>query len=440
MSARGTHRTNGGRKNERQSSVVGSKVSDASNRSRRSLPKGGIREQDGLKVAEGALTESAKSGASGKEGMTQRLLKAAAVVSGLLIVLLIIGAIALAALSNTSAFLVTSIQAYDSEHVSADNVVRLANIADGTTLLNVDEEAIQAGVKKNPWIASVNVERVFPDTLRLTTNERKLGAVVTMGSGGVTWLLGNDNAWIEPMKLSVSQNESTNDAALTKANEMGVILISDVPSTVNPVAGAQCQDNSILTVMSIASQLSNDFKKRVVCYSASSVDDISCILDNGVEVLLGSDNSIDTKEAVAKRMLDEYSGQVTYINVRTPSRPTYRRVESEYVREGTGATGVAVDTGSVVPNANKKKDEKNNNKGDTASDGSSQNTEATDLENSEATSDTASNGTAASGANAYDSQQMGQDWSAQQQQSATDDTYSSYGYSNEYAYDQNGTY
>ncbi len=367
--------------------------------------------------------------------MAQRVLKVAAVVSGLLIVVLIIGAIALAALSNTSAFLVTSIQTYDSEHVSADTVARLANVADGTTLLNLDEEAIQAGVKRNPWVASVNIERVFPDTLRLSTNERKLGAVVTMGSGGVTWLLGDDNAWIEPVKLSVSQNESTNDAALAKANELGVILISNVPSNVNPVAGAQCQDSSILTVMSIASQLSEGFKKRVVCYSASSVDDISCILDNGVEVLFGSDNSIDTKESVAQRMLDEYSGQVTYINVRTPSRPTYRRVESEYVREGTGATGVAVDTGSVVPNANKKKDEKTN-KGDANADSSD--TSASD-ETEQSQSD--SNGYDASTSNttgSSENHQSGQEGSTQS--GVANNAYSDYGYVDGYGYDQTSTY
>ena len=73
--------------------------------------------------------------------MAQRVLKVAAVVSGLLIVVLIIGAIALAALSNTSAFLVTSIQTYDSEHVSADTVARLA-YETGTPLIGVREGTV----------------------------------------------------------------------------------------------------------------------------------------------------------------------------------------------------------------------------------------------------------------------------------------------------------
>nr|MCR5392904.1 cell division protein FtsQ/DivIB [Olsenella sp.] len=95
-------------------------------------------------------------------------------------------------------------------------------------------------------------------------------------------------------------------------------------------------------------QLTPEFRNQVVCYSASSDDDISCILSNGVEVSFGQVRNVDTKESVAKRILDEFGGQVTYINVRVPSHPTYRRVNSTYVREGSGATGSLLDEQDTV--------------------------------------------------------------------------------------------
>lgn len=274
-----------------------------------------------------------------------RALRIVAIVSGGLIILLISIAIAVAILSTMNVFEVTNVEADGTEHVKPEDVVQLADVPKGTTLLRFDGEQIEQNVLRNPWVASIEIERVFPDTLRLHAKERKPGAVVSMGTGGIAWLMGDDGVWIEPLKLKVEESESVNDVALKQAASLGVVLISDVPSSVQPDAGTHTTDKSIETVFSIAGQLSEEFRGQVVCYSAASEDDISCILKNGVEVSLGSDSEIRSKEAVAKRILEEYGGQVTYINVRIPSRPTYRRVDSEFVREGTGAMGSAVDKG-----------------------------------------------------------------------------------------------
>ena len=90
----------------------------------------------------------------------------------------------------------------------------------------------------------------------------------------------------------------------------------------------------------------HEFKQRVVSYSAPDSEGISCILESGVEVSLGSPTNVASKVAVATQILDEYAGQVTYVNVRVPSRPTYRRIDSTYVQQGTGATGSAIDEDS----------------------------------------------------------------------------------------------
>lgn len=358
MSAREPRRPRNDRNGGQQPSVVGSKLKDVSSTlGGRGLPKGGLREQDRLKVAEGALPDSTTVDSSDKRSLAQTVLRVVAVITGVLIVLLVSFGIALAVLSHTGAFEIASIETYDSEHLLATDVARLAGVEENVSLLNVDANQIEQNVKRNPWVASVDVEKVFPDTLRLHVHERSLGAVVAMSSGGVAWLLGDDNVWIEPLKFEIAESESVNDAALQQAESLGVILVSDVPTSVNPAAGSECTDEAISAVMSVASQLSDSFKAQVVCYSASSEDDISVILSNGVEVSMGSAGNIETKEAVATRILDEFGGQITYINVRIPSHPTYRRVDSEYVREGTGATGTAVEEKSIVPKIKALEDE-----------------------------------------------------------------------------------
>ena len=305
------------------------------------------RDQEGLKLIEGTLGDVV-SGGDSNESFARRALRIVAMVSGGLVVLLVSVAIALAILSTTSAFEVTNVIAEDTEHVKADAIVQLANVEDGATLLNLDAAAIEQNVQRNPWVASVEVQKVFPDTINLKVKERRPGSVVAMGSGGLAWLMGDDQVWIEPIRLDVDKNESANDEALKQATELGVVLITDVPSSVQPAAGSPSTDKSILAVFSIMWQLTFDFRDSVACYSASSEDDISCILDNGVEVSMGSDRNVSNKEAVAKRILDEYAGQVTYINVRVPTRPSYRRVESKYVKEGSGAAGDATNNEPVI--------------------------------------------------------------------------------------------
>lgn len=365
-----------------RSSVVGSRLNEASGRVRgRGLPLGGIREE-GLKVADGALPEGSK-GSGSSAGRGRRMLRAIAIVSGSLAGILLVVAVALAVLSHTPAFSITSIETFDTEHVSAEDIALLLDIEEGTTLLNVDTTAVERSVMRNPWISSVEVQTVFPDKLLIRPHERKVKNLVAMGSGGMCWLLGDDHAWIEPLRLEVSDDMSSGDAALAQAESMGVVLVTDVPGTVEPVAGSPATDPVLDAVAAYEGELSDGFMARVASFSAPDEEGISCILDNGVEVSLGGPNNIASKEAVAQQILQEYEGQVTYVNVRTPSRPTYRRVDSEFVKEGTGATGTSVDTQNDFAKLNSTR-RKDGDENGVASEAADESTENGDVGSSEA--------------------------------------------------------
>ncbi|MBO7673930.1 MAG: FtsQ-type POTRA domain-containing protein [Atopobiaceae bacterium] len=376
MSIRDSKR--GERRSGKAPSVVGSRLSEiTSNLPGRAFIRNKLRDQEGLRIIEGSLSDVVEGRDMGGD-LASRVLRIVVIVTAVLVVLLISIAIALAILSTTSAFKITNVLADDTEHVKGADIVQLASVQDEATLLNIDESTIEENVRRNPWVASVDVQKVFPNAINLKVTERKLGSVVAMGSGGLAWLMGDDQIWIEPLRLEVDESESANDEALKQADALGAVLITDVPSSVQPSAGSPSTDSSILTAFSIMWQLSFDFRERVVCYSASSEDDISCLLDNGVEVSFGSDSNVSAKESVAKRILEEFAGQVTYINVRVPTRPSYRRIESEYVKEGSGATGSAVDQEPALPGkrqsaqsadaAKKSGSAKDENKGQTSAD------------------------------------------------------------------------
>ena len=265
-------------------------------------------------------------------------------VAAALVALAVVVTVALFALRNSSVFAITSIEFEPTEHVSAEDVQSLARVPEGATLLNVDTDALDESLRKNPWIASASFSRIPPGTLKITVEEQRPAALVVMSSGTVAWYLSEDNTWIEPAKLEPAEGQSVNDAALAIAQAQGCLLIADVPSTVDPKAGSQATDEVLDAVSQFQDGFSSDFASQVVCYSAPSTENVSCVLKSGVEVSLGAATEISLKESIVQGYLDQSDGQVVRINVRVPSNPAYRVIDSPNVQAGDGVA--AQDEGS----------------------------------------------------------------------------------------------
>lgn len=105
---------------------------------------------------------------------------------------------------NGPFFAATDVQFEGSAHLSAENARKTMSIPDGTTLLNVNEDAIAQSVGGNPWISGVSVERRFPHTLVITPQERSVSAIVYISADDVAWAVGDDQTWIAPVSLSVT--------------------------------------------------------------------------------------------------------------------------------------------------------------------------------------------------------------------------------------------
>lgn len=245
-------------------------------------------------------------------------------------------------LSLTPVFTITSIEADPSDHLSATDITRLAAVGEGTTLLNVDTGQIEERLSKNPWVASVHVERQFPDKLHLVIEERKVLAIVTITSGNTAWYLSDAGTWIEPLQFATTDGDLA-DAALSRAREEGCLLIRDVPATTEPKAGAAATDPSILGVIDYQKDFSEGLSSQIVSYSAPSEEAISCALSSGIEISLGDPSQIPSKEAVINELMAQHPGKLTYINVRNPSKPSFRQISSDSVAPGTGVQAPEAD-------------------------------------------------------------------------------------------------
>ena len=261
-----------------------------------------------------------------------------------LVAFMVVGLVAFFVLKNSSVFAITNITVDPTDHITNEDIQKLVAVPEGTTLLNMDEKQITENLKEDPWVATVSFERQFPNTLHITITEHKVAALVVPSAGSSAWYLSDEGTWLQKVDLSVGENSSLSAAALAQAEKDGVLLVSDVPATVNPVAGAPATDEVIKAVLTYQSTFTSELTSQIVSYSAASSDSINITLTNGIQVALGSPTQIEDKEKVILRMIEQYAGEMTYLNVRVPSSPTYRRVAGGNTQNGTGISTTSTST------------------------------------------------------------------------------------------------
>lgn len=262
-----------------------------------------------------------------------------------LAVTLVILAIAFLIVTRSPLFRVETVYATSTSHVSAETISSLAAVPVGSTLFSIDEDAIIARVKQNPWVEQVSITRTFPHQLDIAVTERTEVAIVSVHSDAEAWRISSDGYWLEAIAMQTDASaESPLDQASKAASQDGVVIVTDTRATVSPSAGNACTDEEILAVVTYLQQLPQQLLDQIVSFKAPSIQGVSAILSNGVEISLGSPTGdIAWKGEVALQILNDNAGTVTYINVRTPDTPSWRGLDADMAAD-IASTDTATDT------------------------------------------------------------------------------------------------
>ena len=277
----------------------------------------------------GALANHAAGAASAVKGKGK-------IVGGILAALAVLAVVAVVVI-NSGLFAATDIQIQGSEHVTKHDAIQLIDLSEDTSLFNVNPDQITEGLKQNPWVSGVDVQRQFPHTLIITPTERKVIAIAYISSDDLAWAIGDDDTWIAPLSTSVDVDDQGNvittgegantlngiDAALALAKHYGAVLLTDVSADVAPVSGQAVNSKAVKAGLDYVRGFSSEFLGQVKDISTPSVEAISANLDNGIEVSLGDSDDIAKKERIVTKLLSQVEG-VTYINVRSPGNYTFR--------------------------------------------------------------------------------------------------------------------
>lgn len=234
------------------------------------------------------------------------------------------------ALSNSGAFAVEQVTVSGADHLSSNELTDLAAVPEGSTLLNVDANGIATRLSSNPWVKSVSVDRIFPNTLNLNITERTISAVVavTVDSSNTVerWALSSDGMWLTkiPDDRNSAEGKKLPDSVYDDASN--ALEITDIPYGSTPEAGTYCNNANVENALGVIDGMTTELAGQVKSVAAASSDSTTLTLQNGIEIAFGDSKDIRDKERVCLQLMKEHEGKISYINVRVVNKPVWRSV------------------------------------------------------------------------------------------------------------------
>jgi cell division septal protein FtsQ len=77
-----------------------------------------------------------------------------------------------------TAFHIVAVRVYGAERVPQAELIQLAQIAGGTSLLRINVEGVRTQIMQHPWVREALVRRVYPNELEIIVYERRPTAIL----------------------------------------------------------------------------------------------------------------------------------------------------------------------------------------------------------------------------------------------------------------------
>lgn len=117
---------------------------------------------------------------------------------GLVLMVVVLLVAAVRGLLQTTPFPVQKVDVRGVQRLTREDIVTLTGVLPGQNLLGLHLKAVGQQVARNPWVASVRVQRFFPGTLAISITERQPVAVVNLG---LLYYLDNQGEPFKPLSF-----------------------------------------------------------------------------------------------------------------------------------------------------------------------------------------------------------------------------------------------
>ena len=189
-----------------------------------------------------------------------------------------------------------------SKHTSKAEVFEATGVR-GDNLLLLSTSRLESDIGDLPWVAAAKVDRILPNTVRVTIEERRPALVIE----------GVRGSWTVDPEGRVLQSGSVSGLP---------VLEAAVTGSLRP--GAEVTNDGAVAVLRMWRSLPGNLRSRVVAIFAPSAERISFSLTDRTLIRYGSAHMLVAKARVLKALLarlEEQQRSAAYIDVRVPSSP-----------------------------------------------------------------------------------------------------------------------
>lgn len=199
---------------------------------------------------------------------------------------------------------VKNVELEGGSHTTSAEVERAAGLGDEDNLLFVSSTDVTERVRTLPWVKSVKVDRLLPNTVRIRIVERDPAMVLTTESS--SWTLDGSGRVLEHGG---------------EGRGLPVLAASGLDA---PDPGETITSLSVKAAVRALGSMPDGLSEKVKAAFAPTSERISFMLDGELLVRYGAAEELRDKHEVVMALLDEMHQQGTtagYIDVRVPSNP-----------------------------------------------------------------------------------------------------------------------
>jgi cell division protein FtsQ len=226
-----------------------------------------------------------------------------------LLALVLLAAAAFVGVRSLPGFEVTRVILPETTHVDPEDVTAAVRPLAGQNLFSISTDEIERQLLALPYVKSAQVHRRFPDAVDVLIEERRPFARMR-GSDGRAWLIAEDGRIL----------------AKAAAESEGLILFR--PARAPRLKPGGQLPEYLRGLLPLAAKLGLggawQWEAAVTRVNVSSKGEAALMLEDGIEVRLGTVSQLDDKLMVAQEIIKEYSSQgrpLAYVDVYLPERP-----------------------------------------------------------------------------------------------------------------------
>jgi cell division protein FtsQ len=225
----------------------------------------------------------------------------------IVVVVLVVVAVALALVERSALVGLEEVTVTGTQRLDPDEVRRAAGLTLGTSTLRLDLDGAEDRVEDLPLVRTATARRLDPLTVELSVVERE--PLLRARGGGEERLVDRDGVVI-----------------LEGADDPVEVMTVTLPDAPPPLGATIDQGTALANAHAVWIGLSGPLRAATSELQAASGDELSVLLERGIEVRIGRAERLDEKVRALGAILDDIgdSDEVAVIDVRAPTAPVIR--------------------------------------------------------------------------------------------------------------------